>query len=697
MIFETMQMCNFRGFFGETPKIRFSSTAGSSVTLIHAVNGGGKTATLNALTWALYDSTTFDKGPLVNRQVLEAAQNGENVTCWVELSFRNREHGEDVHYFLRREASVRKSISGGGQELSPTSRLVLQQKLDSGGSYPLDPVAAQDLIDRIIPPELTKYFFFEGESPARLSNPNKEQQKALSEATKRLLGVEVLDRTIRHLDKATSILERELARGGSAELQESVSKKNSAVERLEDYSEDIKQKQTQVEKHKSNIDDIRKKLADSSESRELEHKRRSREADKKQYEQKQIELRARLKSAFSKHGSSVMLANLADGFQQITTDLRNKGELPSGIKRQFIDDLLSSGVCICGQDLGRASIAREKVLEWRERAGLPKAEEKVIALVGFMSDISDKRDEFLKSVQSMHKDLDELAGQIEHADQEIVTIGKKLIDSNVATVAGLEKSLESQEEQRDDLLQDIGRRKDLADKLAREVKELTAMIEKLGRRERANKAVSAQIQVAKFVAQKANDFRDNLSLEFKEKLEKSIQNIYSEITVVPYHVIVNDDFSVDLRTKEGGHEEVDPSKGENQVLSLAFLGGIINETREYYTKVEKFKTGEYVQYPIVMDAPFGQLDPGHRRNVAYKLSKIADQVIVLVTPTQYRGEVQESIEPLVGRQYLMRYYTTRKDFNERNQEDYQVEIQGGTYNLVELSQTGFDYSEIVEI
>ena len=49
-------------------------------------------------------------------------------------------------------------------------------------------------------------------------------------------------------------------------------------------------------------------------------------------------------------------------------------------------------------------------------------------------------------------------------------------------------------------------------------------------------------------------------------------------------------------------------------------------------------------FTIVMDSPFGSLDEIYRRQVAKSIPKLANQLIILVTKTQWRGEVQEEVK-----------------------------------------------------
>ena len=67
-------------------------------------------------------------------------------------------------------------------------------------------------------------------------------------------------------------------------------------------------------------------------------------------------------------------------------------------------------------------------------------------------------------------------------------------------------------------------------------------------------------------------------------------------------------------------------------------------------------------YPIVMDSPFGNLDPTHKENVAKGIPALASQVIVIVSDAQWNGIVAESMKDKVGAVYEMTDgYTTVAD------------------------------------
>jgi DNA sulfur modification protein DndD len=97
-------------------------------------------------------------------------------------------------------------------------------------------------------------------------------------------------------------------------------------------------------------------------------------------------------------------------------------------------------------------------------------------------------------------------------------------------------------------------------------------------------------------------------------------------------------------------------------------------------------------FPIVMDSPFGSLDEIYRKQIANKLPKLANQLVVLVTKTQWRGEVAQEMERSIGREYVLVYNSPKADC-----EEDAIELGGTRYPLVRRSPNEFEYTEIVEV
>jgi DNA sulfur modification protein DndD len=200
----SITLCNFRQFYGKTPEIKLAYGT-RNTTVIHGNNGAGKTALMNGFTWVLYEkfSAAFAAiEQLVNKRALAEAEMGKAVACWAEVVF---EH-DNKRYQVKR---LCRAYKGENTIEHSKSELFMQVAGDDGRWTP--PLQhPDDIIGRILPESLHQYFFFDGERIEQIVRYDKKAE--IAEATKELLGVEVLNRSVRHLGEAKKTLEADFKR-----------------------------------------------------------------------------------------------------------------------------------------------------------------------------------------------------------------------------------------------------------------------------------------------------------------------------------------------------------------------------------------------------------------------------------------------------------------------------------------------------
>ena len=185
--------------------------------------------------------------------------------------------------------------------------------------------------------------------------------------------------------------------------------------------------------------------------------------------------------------------------------------------------------------------------------------------------------------------------------------------------------------------------------------------------------------------------RNRLETQFRNSLEQKVGEIFSSISFTPYIPRLSDNYELTLIEETSGiAAPVAASTGENQVLSLSFIGAIIDRVREWSERNTLIGLDSST-FPIVMDSPFGSLDETYRRQTARAIPQLANQLIILVSKTQWRGEVAETISDRIGREYVLTYYSCKPDC----QEDW-LQLHGVNYSLVKQNNRGFEYTEIVE-
>jgi DNA sulfur modification protein DndD len=92
------------------------------------------------------------------------------------------------------------------------------------------------------------------------------------------------------------------------------------------------------------------------------------------------------------------------------------------------------------------------------------------------------------------------------------------------------------------------------------------------------------------------------------------------------------------------------------VTSLSFIASIVSLAKEQYKKGGEFFRGGL--YPIVMDSPFGSVSV-YRELIARHIPELADQIILLVSPAQWEGDVQKEMASRIGKQATLIYHSPK--------------------------------------
>jgi DNA sulfur modification protein DndD len=188
------------------------------------------------------------------------------------------------------------------------------------------------------------------------------------------------------------------------------------------------------------------------------------------------------------------------------------------------------------------------------------------------------------------------------------------------------------------------------------------------------------------------EVKTRLDNQFRSSLENRVQEIFALISFTPYIPKLSEKYELTLIENTAAQETtVAASTGENQILSLSFIAGIIDRVRDWIQE-NALMGPDSSTFPIVMDSPFGSLDEIYRRQIAKILPQLANQLVILVTKTQWRGEVAQEMAKYLGREYVLTYNSPKPDCEEDS-----IELGGENYPLVKQSPNQSEYTEIVEV
>jgi DNA sulfur modification protein DndD len=199
----------------------------------------------------------------------------------------------------------------------------------------------------------------------------------------------------------------------------------------------------------------------------------------------------------------------------------------------------------------------------------------------------------------------------------------------------------------------------------------------------------------KAVSDVLSEIRTLRNDELRVDLSERLQEVWGGIAVKDYVAELQEGFHLRMTKYVGGTREPvrGTSTGEKQVLALAFVGTLVDKARA--TAAEAAKSREVRlfaggHYGLVIDSAFGQLEDEYRRDVARWVPKLAPQVIVLVSQTQWRREVEEELMPRIGREWVLRCVTTK-------QRGKTISVRGTAYDYIVESPDGFESTTLIEV
>ncbi len=657
MKLKTLTIRNFRQFYGEV-SITFSTDEKASVTVIHGENGAGKTSLLNAFKWTLYGTTDFDtsnENLLSEKAIAEAAQDS-TIVMSVTLEFDD----DGATYTAHRE---HKFTKGNGLHAESLGQSMLSLSyIDSAGLTHRSSNPGSQL-NQILPEDMHGYFFFNGERIEKLAYNSASTQ--IREAIRGLMGLNILDRAERQLkNSVVRHFNKEAKESSSGNLAALYDQHSLLTDRIQEKEEQLKSWKKNHSEIELDIEEIDKRLDSIKAIAEKQKLRRELEAQIEQINKDKSAESSSLKKNVSERGFLAFIDAQLNEVKEYLDEMRIRGEMPTKVKSPFIDDLIELGRCICGRPLEPGSDCVKTLESYKMTIQDNGVEEQFMALFGVMSHLQYERKALFLSVHESINKLKDLAarrkdllGRIDELGEEILGVGDSS-DLESRRVKLKEKSKEIN----DNCAVGQHLKSDWEDELKEKEKEIEKELAKTNQADLSQR----RKQLAKEVADTIAELHEAMAHQVRTDLSEKVDGTFQKIMRKDYWAEIDEDFTLKIFKNIEGHGKqpvLEKSTGENQVTSLCFISSIVNSAKEKANNPGIFQKGGV--YPIVMDSPFGALDPEYREKVASFIPALADQVIVMVSKSQWRGEVENELSKRLGKQYTLKYHKPDKDGEEK--------------------------------
>lgn len=655
MLLRTLKLKDFRQFKGEQT-ISFATDPVKNVTVIMGENGSGKTTLAQAFTWCLYGDTDFDDKSMLCKATAQAMLPNAEETVRVELSLMH----SGIEYTLIREQRYTKDGTGNLKRPNNTIFKIAYKNSDGQREFVRD-LETDIRMKEILPKELSKYFFFDGE---RIGNMSKEIRKGKSQefaqAVRGLLGLSAFTAALDHLKgraPKVSVI-RSYDESYDSKSDSKIAQYTKEIEECDEKIAGIEKRLEEIENEESiaqeKCNDLSEKIKANADSERLAKEKERLRQKLQGLVQSKVSNTASLLKSFNKDASAYFAKKLMkDALQQLSeADKLDKG-IPD-IHARTIEFLIKRGICLCGSKIEVGNDAYKelnKVLEFIPPQSIGaligqfvrECELKCRSSDSMFDDVSDK--------YSMIRDFENTYAEVEN---EIKLIEEKLqgmekVGELQKDLMKYEKALRQLREERDNLNRQKGSFETSRDRRITERNELTLKDEN-----------NRKIEVYKAYAQYMYDVLDTLykekEAETRAELEKTVNEIFRSIYNGGFSLSIDEKYNIQIVVNdfEGFNEDIETSTAQSISVIFAFISGVIKMARQSRNPENEMLVSE--PYPLVMDAPLSAFDKTRIKTVCDALPKVAEQVIIFIKDTD--GEIAETN---MGEKVGMRYLFDKKN------------------------------------
>ena len=681
MRFKKITFHNYRCFMSGSVTFEEDLASGKNINLILGSNGSGKTEFLFSFIWTLYgydfsnlkgkEDTPYALNSDLYRRLRYSAP-GTKDSCWIEIVLEDN----NKKFFIKRTAVFEKQ----GSRIASTEEREFSYQLDSSErSLPIrDGSEIDNALHKIIPKSTLIGLVFDGERMQKLSRVDTSSKQTVKGVIRDITNIELLNiardvfissrdavqRGFRGKGLSKQAIERELIE--LADIQE------RALNTINENAPALEQLQESFEEHQLEVESINDELERNSQSKELA-------IEQKGYIEKKKLAKNELDSAYEDFESA-----LADGYllgaEPLFTDVVKTIEscdVPEGLLASTVASILDRPFCICERPID----AETRDILVRLMKSLPP------------NNINSTLGEWVRSLRISSNDVRDSAKRcydrivrqeqiIVNSDEHIRRISSELESNTAEEIGKLESQRKDEEREILELELAIKQAKIEIEQAKTQQEYAIERQKELAEKHAQLKETQVQIDFYEKALKAIGKIRDFQEREALIRINDYLKAAYSAISedaklgrrlyLVQFHktkkyqMVVYNQKSFDeryeymemrgeiaslseLKSKGEIIEDIilqcaeSNSTGQNKINTLAFVKSILDFSNE-----EKGDGSLEIakDYPLLIDAPFGDIFDDNLVLSSRELHSFAGQIILMLAKESY-----ESVKEQLG-QYV---------------------------------------------
>jgi len=633
MILHKMMVENFRQFRGKQ-EIEFinPSQDNANVTVVFGENGRGKTGLFRAIMFCLFGERRLSQDvdvphgeiQIVNVSALEANPD-QPVRTVVELKFTHREQT----YRLRR-AILGMQDENRVIEEEDEKRLFVTPA--DGNTQPVQTTEIDAVIDSILDRRVKDYFLFDGEKIERLTRASIEQRREISAGLRNLLNVDALETAIKAVRRVTKSLEKELSNSSNEELSrllkqlgDNEEEQTCSRKRLDELADEIRFARQEIDK-------TDKALEKFNEIRHLLGRRKSLEQELNDQEQQAANALNEMRNLVCKASALIVAPTVINVFEHIERQ-KQKGEIPSEIRRDLIERILTEKQCICGREVCKGSDAYSHIIDWLKRTSDVTTQDAALNLWRYLSEVHNHFNDDADLVENRLQQYGNIHSTIANINRSLENVSKQIGTPERQDATKLDEHRKKLQESIIALEANARVTQTQLEQLQQENNRLRALLKEEKLKVGRNDELSRRSILARDTQDALTDVYYQFTCEIKDLIGKSATQLFRELLDEEGRknlrtIVVNDDYSLQVLDRYKKPFLANISAGQRQIMSISFIAALARTAAR----------GNKIEIPLFMDSPFGRLSYEHRQNLINQVPTFASQWILLATDTEFRRQ-----------------------------------------------------------
>lgn len=643
--------------------LEFSTDSKKKLTVIRAENETGKTTILNGLQWALYgDEVLQPKGRKSKNYRIhpidwDVSSHGNRIPISVQVDFETTAsrtiHGKltQVKEKYRIIRSTYETIIEDNRSERSQSTVKLFHFTNTGCKSIKEPeVQIQDKL----PHELREVFFTDGDralSFIEVTVSQTTKRERVLKAIRSLLGLEVIEDAIKHVDKSALKTNKKVKEIGSSEDLKEV-----AI-RLEGVNQDFEELKGRIKDTKSQFTTIERELANlQSKINEalVKGNRDELKSDIEKAKSRLKQINHQCSNAEKEHSNlfrrlsfsrDIMRPVLEKAFEKLRK-LHQQGEIPN-TTIPVLEERLKSSTCFCGESLDSSDTGgehrRKHIQHLISEARNADTLKNTLTDLYFGS-ISLGRDktrngdeEWLVEYEKVVERRDGLERIKQNQEGQLKALEIKLDKIPDTDIKGLRHTERVYLDQRDRFNGERIRFEAQLETLEKEKSELELQRHKLLKEEEKGARIQAEFQVVQDVRRILNNSYERITNEELTKVSELMNDFFLEMIgadtkqrAIIRKSEISKDFDIVVYGPNGRmlSPELDLNGASRRALTLSFILAL--------TKVSE------VEAPNVIDTPLGMMSGYVKKSVLKTAIRESSQIVLFLT----RSEIADCEEIL---------------------------------------------------